>query len=105
MARRDNERRKHVRRPVFLQCRVEGRTVAGSMQLTDRSAGGGFIASDATLAVGSQVRLLINMAGTEGPSIGRVVRVQRGRGFAVVLNLVATSDTTRHVLERFLVSP
>ena len=79
----DTERRRHVRRAVLLQCRIEGTTVAGAMHITDLSESGCFIATSEALPVGSQVTLQIMVSGTDIPVIGRVVRVQSGRGFAV----------------------
>ena len=80
------ERRKHPRRSVSLRCRIEGTSVAGAMQLTNLSESGCFIAASEAVPVGTEVTVLVTVAGTEIPIVGRVVRVQQGRGFAVEIN-------------------
>ena len=56
------------------------------MQLTDVSESGCFVAAREALPVGKDVTLLVTVSGTEIPVMGRVVRVQHGRGFAVGIN-------------------
>src|SRR5687768_13632748 len=73
------ERRKHLRRPVLLNCRIEGATVAGRLQLTDLSESGCFIATGHPWTLNSQVTLFVTLAGDEIRIIGRVVRVEPGR--------------------------
>lgn len=102
MAHQPGERRKHVRRPVFLKCRIEGTSVAGSMQLTDLSESGCFITTSEAMAVGSQVTIYVTLSGDEIPIIGRVVRIQPGRGFAVEINVKLLSQYSRQQLEQFL---
>ena len=99
------ERRKHFRRPVFLNCRIEGTTVAGPLQLTDLSESGCFIATGHPLALDSQVTLFVTLAGDEIRIIGRVVRVHPGRGVGVEINLNLLSQYARLVLEDFLRQP
>ena len=101
MAQQRNERRKHVRRPVFLNCRIEGTAVAGSLQLTDLSESGCFIATSETLPVGSQVTIHVVLSGTEIPLMGRVIRVQPGRGVGIEIIRVG-SQQARRALDAFL---
>jgi Tfp pilus assembly protein PilZ len=56
------------------------------MQLTNLSESGCFVAASEAVAVGTEVTLLVTVADTEIPVVGRVVRVQHGRGFAVEIN-------------------
>ena len=102
MAQQVKERRKHVRRPVLLKCRIEGTSAAGAMQLTSLSESGCFVATSEPVAVGSQVMLFVTLSGDEIPIIGRVVRVQEGRGFGVGIDLKLLSQYSRQTLEQFL---
>jgi len=102
MAQHGKERRKYVRRPVFLKCRIDGRSAVGAMQLTDLSESGCFVATSEPLAVGSQAMLYVTLSGDEIPILGRVVRVQEGRGFGVEIDLKLLSQYSRQTLEQFL---
>lgn len=99
------ERRRHVRRPVLLNCRIEGTAVAGPLQLTDLSESGCFIATSHPLMLDSQITLFVTLAGDEIRIIGRVVRVQPGRGVGVAINLNLLSQYARLALEDFLRQP
>src|SRR6185436_5964625 len=96
------ERRRHLRRPVLLNCRVEGTAVAGPLQLTNLSESGCFVATNDGLALDSQVTLFVTLAGDEIRIIGRVVRVEPGRGVGVEINLNLLSQYARLALEDFL---
>jgi L-alanine-DL-glutamate epimerase-like enolase superfamily enzyme len=102
MAQPVKERRKHVRRPVLLKCRIEGTSAVGAMQLTDLSESGCFVATSEPLAVGSPAMLYVTLSGDEIPILGRVVRVQEGRGFGVEIDVKLLSQYSRQTLERFL---
>jgi hypothetical protein len=102
MAQHGKERRKYLRRPVFLKCRIEGTSAEGAMQLTDLSESGCFVATSEPLAVGSQVMLYVTLSGDEIPIIGRVVRVQAGRGFGFEIDLKLLSPYSRQTLQQFL---
>lgn len=75
------------------------------MQLTDLSESGCFIATSEPLSVGAQVTLYAVVSGDEIPIIGRVVRVQPGRGFGVEINVTLLSQYSRQTLEQFLRQP
>lgn len=105
MTQNRKERRRSVRRPAVLPCRIDGVTAAGSIYLTDLSERGCFIATSQPLAVGSQVTFHVTVSGDEIPIIGRVVRVQADRGFGVEINLDLLSQYSRQTLERFLREP
>jgi len=105
MAQNGKERRRYVRRPVVLKCRIDGVAASGSIHLTDLSERGCFIATSNPLPVGSQVTLYVTVSGDEIPLIGRVVRVQPERGFGVEINLELLSQFSQQVLERFLRQP
>jgi hypothetical protein len=96
------ERRKHARRAVFLNCRIEGVAAAGPLQLTDLSENGCFVATSHPLELGSQVTLFVTLAGDEIRIIGRVVRVQPGRGVGIEINVSLLSQYGRLALEDFL---
>ena len=96
------ERRRHLRRPVLLNCRIEGATIAGPLQLTDLSETGCFLATSHPLALDSQVTLFVTLAGDEIRIIGRVVRVQPGRGVGVEINVSLLSQYARLAIEDFL---
>ena len=102
MAQPAGERRKHLRRPVLLNCRVEGVTVAGPLQITDLSESGCFIATSHPLALDSQITLFVTLEGDEIRIIGRVVRVQPGRGVGIKINVSLLSQYARLALEDFL---
>jgi hypothetical protein len=99
------ERRKHLRRPVLLNCRIEGATVAGPLQLTDLSENGCFIATSEPLTLDSQITFFVTLAGDDIRIIGRVVRVQPGRGVGVQINVSLLSQYARLALEDFLRQP
>jgi len=105
MAPNSKERRRNVRRPVVLPCRIDGATAAGSIYLTDLSERGCFIATSQPLPVGTQVTFYVTVSGDEIPLIGRVVRVQTDRGFGVEINLELLSQYSRQTLELFLRQP
>ena len=102
MAQQTGERRKHFRRPVLLNCRVEGVTVAGPAQITDLSESGCFIATSHPLPLDSQITLFVTLEGEEIRIIGRVVRVQPGRGVGIKINVSLLSQYSRLALEDFL---
>ena len=99
------ERRKHLRRAVLLNCRIEGTTAAGPLQLTDLSESGCFIATSHPFALHSQITLFVTLAGDEIRIIGRVVRVQPGRGVGIEINMSLLSQYDRLALEDFLQQP
>ena len=90
------ERRKHVRRAVFIPCRLEGSSAA--MHLTDVSPGGCFVATSHEVAVGSAITLRATMSGKEVCLSGRVVRVQPGRGFGLAIDVSKVNDDARRQL-------
>jgi hypothetical protein len=102
MAEKGRERRRHVRRPVFLTCRIDGTAATGSMHLTDLSESGCFVATSEPLPMGSQVTIYVTVSGGEIPIMGRVVRVQADRGFGVEINNALLSQYSRQTLERLL---
>ena len=105
MTQQGSDRRKHVRRPVFLTCRMDGTTAQNAMHLTDLSERGCFVATSEPLPVGTQVTFYVTVSGDEIPMIGRVVRVQPGRGFGVEINVELLSAYSRRTLERLLEQP
>jgi len=105
MRQNGKERRRYVRRPVVLKCRVDGAAAAGSIHLTNLSERGCFIATSDPLPVGSQVTFYVTVSGDEIPLIGRVVRVQPEHGFGVEIDLELLGQFSRQILERFLRQP
>src|SRR5262245_11111281 len=96
------ERRRHVRRPVLLNCRIEDTTIAAPLQLTDLSESGCFIATSHSLPLDSQITIYVTLAGDEIRIIGRVVRLVPGRGVGVEINVSLLSQYGRLALEDFL---
>ena len=96
------ERRKYHRRPVLLDCRIEGTTVTGPLQLTDLSENGCFIETNHPFTLDSQVAFFVTLGGDELRIIGRVVRVQPGRGVGVEINASLLSQYARLALEDYL---
>ena len=70
------------------------------MQVIDLSEGGCLVAARHPVPAGSEITLHVNLAGIELPFTGRVVHVQRGRGFAVEFRNLPSE--TRQELEQFL---
>ena len=95
-----SDRRKYARQSVMLPCRVDGVTTSGTMQVTDLSAGGCFIATRDSVAAGSEVTIHAKFAGVELALAGRIVHVQPGSGFAIEFGNLPTD--TRYMLEHFL---
>lgn len=91
------ERRRHVRRAVFIPCRIEGSSAV--MHLTDVSPGGMFVTTNHEVAVGSGITLRATISGAEVSFSGRVVRVQPGRGFGLAVNAAELNDVARQTLE------
>ena len=91
------ERRKHVRREVFIPCRLEGSSAV--MHLTDVSPGGCFVATSHEVAAGSPITLRATMSGKEVSLSGRVARVEPGRGFGLAINVADLNDDARQQLE------
>jgi len=79
---------------------VDGVTTSGTMQVTDLSAGGCFIATRDHVAADSEVTIRAKFAGVELVLPGRVVRAQPGRGFAIEFGNLPSD--TRYLLEHFL---
>ena len=100
MRKGQRDRRRYARQSVMLPCRVEGVTTSGTMQVTDVSAGGCFIATREPVADGSEVTVRAKFAGVELSLAGRVVHVQPGRGFAIEFGNLPSD--TRYLLEQFL---
>lgn len=98
----NNERRRHPRRPVALQCRVEGAAAPSAMQLGDLSANGCFVATADVVPIGSQLTLWVAISGAEISLPGRVVRVQPGRGFGFAIDVDGLTDSARFLLQWFL---
>lgn len=95
-----SDRRQFARHSVMLPCRVDGVTTSGTMQMTDLSAGGCFIATSDHAAADAEVTIRAKFAGVELVLTGRVVRAQPGRGFAIEFGSLPSD--TRHLLEHFL---
>lgn len=91
------ERRKHVRRAVFIPCRIEGSSAV--MHLTDVSPGGCFVTTNHEVAVGSGITLRATISGADVSFPGRIVRVQPGRGFGLAINAAELNDVARQTLE------
>ena len=94
------DRRKYARQAVSLACRVDGVTTSGTMQMTDVSAGGCFIATRDSVVAGSEVTIHAKLPGATLALPGRVVRVKPGRGFGIEFGNLASD--TRYLLEQFL---
>src|SRR5688572_31547680 len=92
-----SERRKHVRRAVFIPCRLEGSSAV--MHLTDVSPGGCFVATSHEVPAGSRITLRATMSGKEVSLSGRVARVQPGHGFGLALDVADLNDDARQQLE------
>jgi hypothetical protein len=94
-----SDRRQYARQSVTLPCRMDGVT-SGTMQVTDLSAGGCFIATPELITAGSEVTIRAKVAGVELALTGRVVRLQPGRGFGIEFGNLPSD--TRYLLEHFL---
>jgi PilZ domain-containing protein len=94
------DRRQFARQSVMLPCRVDGVATSGTMQVTDLSAGGCFIATRESVAAGSDVTIRAKFAGVELALTGRVVHVRPGSGFAIEFGNLPPD--TRYMLEHFL---
>lgn len=95
-----SDRRQYARQSVMLPCRMDGVTTSGTMEVTDLSAGGCFIATPELMTAGSEVTIRAKVAGVELALTGRVVRLQPGRGFGVEFGHLPSD--TRYLLEHFL---
>jgi len=95
-----SDRRQYARQSVMLPCRVDGVTTSGTMQVTDLSAGGCFIATQDSVAEGSEVTIHAKFTGVELALAGRIVHVRPGRGFAIEFGNLPSD--TRYMLEYFL---
>ena len=84
----------------MLPCRVDGVTTSGTMQVTDLSAAGCFIATRDSVAAGSEVTIRAKFAGVELALTGRVAHVRPERGFAIEFGHLPSD--TRYMLEQFL---
>ena len=97
----NSDRRKHVRRPVLLPCRMEDPATSPPMQVINLSAGGCLVAArDMVVHPGGQLTLHVKLEGLELPLTGKVVHAREGWGFA--LEFVNLASETRHHLEQFL---
>ncbi|MBL8609382.1 MAG: PilZ domain-containing protein [Myxococcales bacterium] len=78
---RDAERRRHVRRALYVPCRVMFGTEVISRRGLDLSPRGILVASNVVVAVGERVRLAIDLPLTRSSlrTSGRVARVVHGR--------------------------
>ena len=95
-----SDRRMFARQSVSLPCRVDGVTTQEPLRITDVSAGGCFVAAHDPMTVSQEVTIHAKFAGVELSLVGRVVHVQRGRGFAIEFGNLATD--TRYLLDQFL---
>ena len=95
-----SDRRKYARQSVMLPCRMDGVTTSGTMQVTDVSAGGCFVATRDPVAAGSEVTIRAKFAGVELALTGRVAHVKPGHGFAIEFGNLPSD--TRYMLEHFL---
>ena len=99
------ERRKHVRRPALIQCRIDGAATQAAMRLTDVSAGGCFVATTATVLPDARITLRAMMSGEEVSLTGHVVHVQPGRGFGFAIDIDELTEDARQRLQEFLSQP
>lgn len=99
MSEHSTNRRKHVRRSIFIPCHLEGSSV--DMLLTDLSEGGCFVSTTEEAAVGTRVTLHALFFGAEVSLPGRVVRIEAGRGFGFEIDVAALDADAREHLERF----
>ena|SRR6185503_5338043 len=97
------ERRQHPRRPVVLECQVEGVSGLTDMRVTDLSVDGCYVDSRALVGVGSPTTLHLRLSGITLTLTGRIAHSQPGIGFGVRFDRLPSS--TAQMLEKILEPP
>ena len=82
MSERGDERRRHPRRGVFLECRIEGTSARAILRITDLSVGGCYVDSRFPVSLGSRITIRV-LSEPEVVLPGLVTSVQPGFGFGV----------------------
>ena len=94
-----NERRRHPRTPLTVDCRIEGLSERTSARMSDLSLAGCFVDTITPLPVGARITIYATHGDGEVALTGRVTRLQRTRGFGFALEFVDLSDEARDIIQ------
>ncbi|MGH9240498.1 MAG: PilZ domain-containing protein [Vicinamibacterales bacterium] len=94
MSERQNERRRHPRRGVLLDCRIEGTSAHATLRITDLSVGGCYVDSRFPVSIGSKITVRV-LADPEVLLPGRVTSAQPGFGFGIEFDELPDATCTQ----------
>jgi len=77
------EKRRHVRLPIVIECSVDGISGQGSMRLSDLSASGCYVDTATAVALGAPVVIATVLKDQPVVLTGRVAHTQPRVGFGV----------------------
>ena len=98
MSENEDKRRASVRKPVLLECRIEGASGRAEMRISDMSSGGCFVDTPIPYRSGDPISLTVSLDGTDVALTGRVAHVQPGYGFGVALDVDRIPQSARELL-------
>ena len=98
MSENEDKRRANTRKPVLLECRIEGASGRAEMRISDLSSGGCFVDTSIPYRSGDPISLTVSLDGTDVAMTGRVAHVQPGYGFGVALDVDRLSESERERL-------
>jgi PilZ domain-containing protein len=93
-----DEKRRHSRLPVFLDCELGG--ASALMRISDFSTSGCFVDTRTPIQVGTPVTVAVRLAGSPLTLPGRVIHVQAGIGFGMQFD--ALPAESREAITRYL---
>ena len=94
------EKRRHVRLPIVVECEVDGISRQGSMRLSDLSLSGCYVDTSTSVALGASVVIATVLQNQPIVLNGRVVHTQPRIGFGVQFD--ALPAEVAGVLQQFL---
>lgn len=94
MSEQRDERRRHPRRGVLLECRVEGTSARAILRITDLSVGGCYVDSGFPASIGSRITIRV-LTDPELVLPGRVTSAQPGFGFGVAFDELSDRTCTQ----------
>ena len=94
MSERQHDRRRHPRRGVLLDCRIEGTSARATLRITDLSVGGCYVDTRFPVSIGSKITVRV-LADPEVVLPGRVTSAQPGFGFGVAFDELPDATCTQ----------
>ena len=95
-------RRRWPRRPVSVECRIDGVSSRASVRLSELSPGGAYVDTSARFSPGDSVTVVVVLDGVDTTIHGRVIYTHAGMGFGMSFDVNRMPPDTCQRIEGFL---